>query len=142
MKYNIVGMGNIGLRYLQSILNTDENLEVMCYDISKNFEDKTYSFLSENSLANKKINKINFSSSLELLEDSTDNETIVILATTAEKREELILKFAKKTPKLIVSEKLVCTSRESYLNLIKELNEINYNDVLVNFFPRNQSFFW
>jgi len=142
MKYNIVGMGNIGLRYLQSILNNDENLEVMCYDISKNFEDKTYSFLSENSLANKKINKINFSSSLELLEDSTDNETIVILATTAEKREELILKFAKKTPKLIVSEKLVCTSRESYLNLIKELNEINYNDVLVNFFPRNQSFFW
>ena len=79
------------------------------------------------------IKKIHFSPSLELLEDNTDNDTIVILATTAEKREELILQFAKKNPKLIVSEKLVCTSRESYLNLIKELNEINYNDVLVNF---------
>ena len=138
MKYNIIGMGNIGLRYLQSILNTDENYEVICYDISKNFQDRTISFLSNNNLPNKKIH---FSPSLELLEDNTDNDTIVILATTAEKREELILQFAKKTPKLIVSEKLVCTSRESYLNLIKELNEINYNDVLVNFFPRNQPFF-
>ena len=138
MKYNIIGMGNIGLRYLQSILNTDENYQVICYDISKNFQDRTISFLSNNNLSNKKIV---FSPSLELLEDNTDNDTIVILATTAEKREELILQFAKKTPKLIVSEKLVCTSRESYLNLIKELNEINYNDVLVNFFPRNQPFF-
>tara|TARA_Y100001970_G_scaffold188729_1_gene229534 strand:- start:20108 stop:21091 length:984 start_codon:yes stop_codon:yes gene_type:complete len=138
MKYNIIGMGNIGLRYLQSILNTDENYEVMCYDISKNFEDRTISFLSKNNLPNKKVL---FSTSLELLEENTDNETVVILATTAEKREELILQFAKKAPKLIVSEKLVCTSRKSYLNLVKELNKINYNDILVNFFPRNQIFF-
>ena len=138
MKYNIIGMGNIGLRYLQSILINDKNYEVTCYDISKNFKDRTISFLSENNLPKKKIL---FSTSLELLEDNTDNKTIVILATTAEKREELILQFAKKNPKLIVSEKLVCTSRESYLHLIQELNEINYHDILVNFFPRNQPFF-
>ena len=61
-------MGNIGLRYLQSILNTDESYEVICYDISKNFQDRTISFLSNNNLPNKKIH---FSPSLELLEDNT-----------------------------------------------------------------------
>jgi hypothetical protein len=138
MKYNIIGMGNIGMRYLQSIVSGDKEHVITCYDIMPNFKDRVVSFLNENQLPSKAIH---FSASIEKNLEEVDSNTIVLITTTADDRESLILDFAMKNPKLIITEKLVCNSRTAYSGLLKSLEKINYKNILVNFFPRNQLFF-
>ena len=138
MKYNIVGMGNIGMRYLQSIISEDNDYVITCYDIMPNFKDRVLSFLNENQLS---LEGVNFSASMEENLEVVDSDTVVLITTTAHKRESLILDFAMKNPKLIITEKLVCSSRKAYSLLLKSLEKINYKNILVNFFPRNQLFF-
>ena len=138
MKYNIIGMGNIGMRYLQSIVSQDKESVIFCYDIMPNFKDRVISFLIENQLP---IKSIHFSTSLEKNLEKVDSKTIVLITTTADKREDIILDFAIKKPRLIITEKLVCNSRKAYSALLASLEEIKFKNILVNFFPRNQLFF-
>lgn len=138
MQFNIIGLGNIGLRYIESIRSNDINSKIICYDIDINYKKRLIEFLKKNKLS---IENIIFCISISDFFEKINNESVVLITTTAINRKEIIISCAKMNPSLIITEKLVVDSRSIYESLLNSLESIRFKNILVNFFPRNQVFF-
>lgn len=108
-------MGNIGKRHLQSISNLSLDFEVFCYDKVKNAVDSVPDFC-KNSL---EIPNIQYLYDIRSIEQKIDEETIVIIATTAEGRKEILEVAINKQPLTIISEKPLTQNITDYENIIK-----------------------
>jgi predicted dehydrogenase len=121
MNILLIGCGNIGKRHLQAIVPHCHN--VTCSDISAEALHNIPTFLEQN--------KLNLEPRLattitEALATITE-ETIVIVATTAKGRQELIENICAKKPLAIIAEKPVTQTRKEYQALLKLTTPIYVN---------------
>jgi len=153
IKIGIIGVGNIGKRHIQSLQDLKIQTEIFCHDIFKASLENLDAFLKENNVQIGKIEKIpDYSDFI----NKVDVNTIVIVATTAKGRFEIIKDLLKMNPRALVIEKPVCqnlgeyeallninTKTElfvnfprhlfpSYNNLKEELSRLNINEVEIN----------
>lgn len=129
VKIIIIGTGNIGKRHIQAIANLEEDYEVLCYDISEESLNSIENFIEENNLSLKSIKKEN---KLNKTLQEINNKSIVIIASTAKGRKEILSETIKKKPLAIITEKPVCQNNEDYLSVL-ELNKKYQVPIYVNF---------
>jgi predicted dehydrogenase len=130
IKIGIIGMGNIGKRHLQSLQDLKIKTEVFCHDIFKESLASLDDFLKENSVKIENVAKIN---DYNQFINKIDDNTIVIIATTAKGRFKIITDLLKMNPKALIIEKPVCQSLSEYESL---LNIDTKTQLFVNF-PRH-----
>ena len=129
VKIIIIGTGNLGKRHIQAIANLEINYELICHDISEESLSSVDGFIEENNLKLKNIKKeTNLKNTLQEI----DKETIVIIASTAKGRKELLEETIKKRPFAIITEKPVCQNDKNYLSVL-ELNKEYQVPIYVNF---------
>jgi len=126
MTYNllIIGLGNIGLRHLQSISKINHKFKIFLYDT--NIERSTYKKKIEKY---KNVNhRIIFSKFEKLNQEYFD---VIFICTTAHKRYELLDKIVKTVSfKFMIIEKLL-EQNASKLSKIKRIFK-NNNNIFVN----------
>lgn len=130
IKVGIIGTGNIGKRHLQSISSIMQEKEVFYYDSYKSSLDSVDTFVCENKLNIKPIKHNNLDSFLS----NIDNNTVVIIATTANGRADLIKQIIQTHPKAIIAEKPVCQSLAEYDDILDRYS--SQCPVYINF-PRH-----
>lgn len=135
IKIGILGTGNIGKRHLQSIGDIKDEKGVFCYDISKKCLDSLDNFITENKV---NIKNIDIILNLDKFLNKIDNNTIIIIATTAKGRIDLIKKIIDKKPKAMIIEKPVCQSIAEYEEILKFKKK---NSTYVNFPRRCYEFY-
>lgn len=129
IKAAIIGLGNIGKRHLQAISKLNSLEKIQCFDIDKNALDSVFSFCKENG---SHFNNIELTMDFEKILKEITKDTLVIIATTAKGRKQLIEKVIIKNPLAIISEKPLCQSLEEY-DEIKNLSKRNNVHIYVNF---------
>ena len=116
MRINIVliGLGHIGKRHLQALdrLNTIDHL--FCFDTNKMAWKDVELFCSQNNLRFKNLQRLD---SLESAARHIDHRTIVIVATTAKARIDILLKVIRPKPLAILAEKPLCQYAADYRRL-------------------------
>ncbi|NQU17108.1 MAG: Gfo/Idh/MocA family oxidoreductase [Candidatus Saganbacteria bacterium] len=139
MKNNIViiGMGNMGKRHLQAVANLSIIGEILCYDISHGSLDSVPAFLKENNICN---NNIRTTISFDEIIKAINAETIVIIATTAQGRHQIIANVITLRPLAIIAEKPLCQSIDEY-EMIMALSRDTNVPLYVNF-PRHMYGFY
>lgn len=116
--YNIViiGVGALGKRHLQSIVNSKLDLDIYCYDINEHALD---SFEWENTYNNKTITMV---TSFEALPKMVD---FALFAMTAKGRREMFDQLVEKcTVKNILFEKVLFQNIEDYGHVGQKLKEL------------------
>lgn len=119
--YNIViiGVGALGKRHLQSILNSKLELDIYCYDINKQALDN---FEWENTYNNKKLTVV---TSFDDLPKEVD---FALFAMTANGRREMFDQLIEHcTVKHILFEKVLFQKIEDYEYVGQKLKELNIN---------------
>lgn len=115
----IIGVGALGKRHLQSILNSKLELEIYCYDINKHALD---SFEWENQYNNKALKMI---TSFEELPKTVD---FALFAMTAKGRREMFDQLiAHCVVKNILFEKVLFQKVVDYVHVGNKLKELNIN---------------
>ncbi|MFH1916010.1 MAG: Gfo/Idh/MocA family oxidoreductase [Nanoarchaeota archaeon] len=109
----IFGLGSIGTRHLQAIATL--HLAPLCYDISTQAIAAIPAFLQKNNIT---LNPILSNNKEEALNAITP-ETIVIVATTAKGRKDLLLDILKKRPLAIIAEKPLTQTSEEYTAIMQ-----------------------
>jgi hypothetical protein len=135
-KIVLIGTGNLGKRYIQAISRI-KYVNLFLADISIEALQSTAKFISDNglnSLQYKIIGDIND------IFTEIDQDTIVIISSTAADRGILLKKVILRTPKAIICEKPVTQSNEEYLELIGLIEKLKVKS-FVNFTLRMQPFF-
>ena len=143
----LVGVGNLGLRYLEGILKSNLKISIFAYDISTTTIEKAKVFCNKISNKNTDLKFIfNFNEIPKVIE-------LLILSTTAFKRADLILKFSKDKSFEINSwiiEKLLSQSLEDLNKMKKSLGnktnvwvshprrEMKWYQEICNFIPKNK----
>lgn len=127
IKIGVIGLGNMGRRHIQSIASMPEEKEIFCYDIFDSSFGLLKDFLEDNCLS---IPHLKFFDNLQNFLDHIDKNSIVIVATTAKGRANLLKKIAYKKPKAILSEKPVCQTLKEYYSLL----ELKGCPIYINFF--------
>lgn len=136
IKIGVIGTGNIGKRHIQSIATLKGEKSLFCYDLFEESLNSLDDFFKDNNISFDKFNK--FTNYDRFLEEVDDN-TIIIVATTAKGRVDIAKKVIDKNPKAIILEKPVCQTLEEYNSLL----DYNKNNVpiYVNFAKRMYDFY-
>ncbi len=119
MMYNIcvIGVGTLGKRHLESLLNSKLELNVYCYDINKHALDD----FKWDSVGNK--NKFNMVTSFETLPREID---FALFAMTSKGRREMFDQLVNQcTVKNILFEKVLFQNIEDYEYVGRKLKELN-----------------
>lgn len=119
MMYNIcvIGVGTLGKRHLESLLNSKLELNVYCYDINKHALDD----FKWDSVGNK--NKFNMVTSFETLPREID---FALFAMTSKGRREMFDQLVNQcTVKNILFEKVLFQNIEDYEHVGRKLKELN-----------------
>src|ERR1700761_5732373 len=128
-KVIVIGTGNIGKRHIQAIYKSELDFKILAYDIFESSLLSVNDFCSSNNLDLERISLIdNFESLLEHI----DGNSIVIVATTAFGRKEILESVLAKQPAAIIVEKPVVQSDADYLQIQALAAEKNV-PVYVNF---------
>lgn len=121
----VIGLGGLGIRHFQAILNCKEKINLYALDVSKNSLDKAQQMAQ--SCDNKNILSISY---LNRLEELPKNLDVVIVSTNADVRADIIRVILKNhTIKYLVLEKVLFQKIESYYeitSLIKEKNILTW----------------
>ena len=133
----IIGMGNIGKRHLQGLSNLQKEFEVCYYDKMKVTKDSVLKFCLENKIIIKNLNVLN--TYKETLNWITD-QTIIIVATTANGRHKLLKDIVLKVPKAILVEKPVCQTLKEYESIM-DLSKSYSVPIYINFIAHLQDFY-
>ena len=133
----LIGTGQIGKRHLQAMSNLTINIEILCYDYNKNSLDTIKTFITQNSIVFKNI--YYFRDYNQLL-NKIDSNTIVVIATTANGRFDILNDVLLKKPKAVVSEKPLTQSAKEFSLALKRSSEVNI-PVYVNFFTHLQTYY-
>ena len=135
-KIALIGIGEIGRRHLQAISKLNIDYELICFD--KSIEALGYlpEFCNSNNIIRSNINiikkEINFYNSIS-------NETLVIIATTAKDRKEVLDICIEKKPLTIIAEKPLVQKYSDYQYIINKAKNYKVN-IYINFLARAQPF--
>lgn len=134
----VAGVGNIGRRHIQAAYASENIGNFYCYDLFKpTLEEGLDKFLKDN---NMDIGRFKKFFGLDEFSDQINDKSIVIIATTAKGRFELLKKIIKKKPKAVIIEKPVCQLPVDYLAISKLALE-NSVPVYVNFIAHAQTIY-
>ena len=127
MKFLIIGIGNVGLRHIQGLINLQtKNLEFYLFDHNDDYKkkyEKEIDVIKENYLL-RHVDKIEELANIEF--------EMTIISTTATNRPELLSRIVKEiNTKFILVEKPICQS----ISELEDLKEFSSNKIFVNF-PR------
>ena len=136
-KVIVIGTGNIGKRHIQAIYKSELDFKILAYDIFKDSLLSVTEFCSNNNLD---LNRITLVDDFESLLSQIDNNTIVIVATTAFGRKEILESVLAYQPAAIVAEKPVVQNDSDYLYIQSLAAEKNV-PVYVNFIAHAQHFY-
>lgn len=136
-KVIIIGVGNIGKRHLQAVVNSTNIDKIICYDLFKETTESILTFCETNNISDSRITLLYKEE--EVLEQ-TNKESIVIIATTAKNRLPLFESIISKKPKAIIVEKPVVQNSYEF-GLLKEWINQNNIPVYVNFIAHAQPFY-
>lgn len=119
-KIALIGCGNIGSRHLQALVQLSFKTEIIVVDPKK--ESQT--------LAKSRLNEINYDSSNFDISWSTTLENVketdlVIIATSASKRIDIIEKLLEMNNSRFLLEKMVCQSSDEYDHLLSIIDSNN-----------------
>lgn len=128
-KVIIIGMGNIGKRHLEAASNIEPAVDLICADINSQAIESTKEFIIKNNL---KTRRIDFYENINESISQIDSESVVIDATTADTRKDLLKKIIMKKPKGIITEKPLVQNASDYQEIIKASSEEGI-PVYVNF---------
>lgn len=125
----IIGTGNIGKRHLQAVAKLDIDYDLLCFDIFQPSLDSIATFCKENDL---QIKNIDMTTNFSRILDFINERTIIIVATTAKGREDILEKVVARQPLAIISEKPVCQRPKEYEALLQLAKDYSV-PVYVNF---------
>ncbi len=134
MKNNIViiGTGNIGKRHLQAVGNLKPASGIVCYDNIEESLNSVHTFCKANGIDTNALEiRKDYKGALEAITP----DSIVVIATTAKGRKDILFDVLAKRPKAVIAEKPLCQSDEEY-NQILAASKTNNVPVYVNF-PRH-----
>jgi len=119
-KIIVIGTGNLGKRYLQAILSDDGDFKCFCYDQNPDALNSVDLFLKNNNLTLSRLIKRN--SPDEIFND-IDDQSLVIVSTTAQDRLKLVLPITREKPESMIIEKPVTQNREDFLTVMRLCKE-------------------
>lgn len=117
MKNNIViiGTGNIGKRHLQAVGNLKMADGVVCYDNIEASLNSVHPFCKANNIDAEHLDiRADYKNTL----DAITPGSIVVIATTAKGRKDILLDVIAKRPKAVIAEKPLCQSDEEYKQIL------------------------
>lgn len=129
-------MGNIGRRYLQAISKLSVDYKLFCYDKSQEALNYIPKFCEDNNINTSNINTVNKDNDLY---NSINSETLVLIATTAKDRKEILDICIEKMPLTIIAEKPLVQNLSDYNYIMKKAKDYGV-DICINFFARAQPF--
>lgn len=117
--YNIcvIGVGSLGKRHLESLLNSNFELNIYCYDINEHALDN---FEGRDKYSNKKINMVTS------FDEFPKNMDFALFAMTSKGRREMFDQLVNQcTVKNILFEKVLFQKVEDYEHVAQKLKELN-----------------
>ena len=131
----IIGVGNIGSKYLKGLLTLKRNTILTVIDTSLSSIQKAKQIYKQ-SINNEFILKVNFLRSLDLLKD---NVFLAIVSTNSDVRYKIIINLFKKVSvNFMIIEKVAFQSNEQFkkiINLTKNNNCIAWLNCMARLFP-------
>lgn len=118
-KILLVGCGNIGSRHLQSIVKLPPPISFTILEPDLNSQKIAKSRLNENKSF---VNDIFWKTSISEIKETFD---LVIIATNAENRKDMINDLLELGNKRFLIEKMVCQSKQDYESIIKKIHSKN-----------------
>ena len=115
----LVGCGNVGSRHLQALVKVHQSITIYVVEPNKNSQNLGKKRLDEISY-NKKNHKIFWLKSISELDKKSD---VVIIATNADGRVDLIKKLLACGYKRFLIEKFVCQSTSEYKKLLSSMKK-------------------
>lgn len=119
-KIILIGCGNIGSRHLQALVKLPHNLCIEIVEPNMKAQLLAKSRLEE--IKSKTKQELIWHKSISELKNKSD---LIIIATNAEKRVELIEKILKQGHKRFLVEKIVCQSSKEYEKLLFLMKKFN-----------------
>lgn len=113
-KIILFGTGNLGKRYLQAILSVPGDFTCSCYDINPGSVNSVDEFLFKNNVSSARL--VRRFSMDEILND-IDRQSLVIVATTAGGRVDLVSRITERGPEALIIEKPVAQTRDEYVKI-------------------------
>ena len=136
-KVFILGLGNLGKRHLQSVANIEELYKIICYDTEPKALDSVNIFCRDNSI---QIDNIQLDGNLENTINLIDSKSIIIVSSTANGRDELLLNILDKKPLAIIVEKPVTQGLKEYEAVMEKSLNIGI-PIYINYIAHMQPIF-
>ena len=114
-KIIIIGLGNMGKRHLQAGARLDYIEQIFCYDREPSALASVPAFCLEYGINDKTLS---FTSDFIDVLGAITKDSLVIIATTAGGRAEMLGRVIAKTPGAIIAEKPLCQSGEEYEKIL------------------------
>lgn len=111
-KIILFGTGNLGKRYLQAILAANGDFRCFCYDISHEAVDSVDTFLASSNIPTERL--VKRYDLKEVIED-IDHWSLVIVASTANNRFELVSQIIGRHPEVMIIEKPVAQTIDDFI---------------------------
>ncbi len=111
----IFGMGNMGKRHLQGISPLDCYRNIYGFDVSKESLNSVDQFCSENNIDKTSLMLID---DFDMMMPKINKGSIVIVATTAKGRVELLKSIIARRPRAIIVEKPLCQNEKEYKRIL------------------------
>jgi predicted dehydrogenase len=134
-KIVLVGTGNIGKRFLQAIHAVESNVPILCYDNQRTALESVKPFLESYGLSDRSEKTTAYEEAI----DEIDEDTLVIVATTAEDRINLLLDIVDEEPKYLISEKPVTQTEIQYSKIARACRDRGVS-AYVHYYLRFQPF--
>lgn len=132
----IIGTGNIGKRYLQAIYRSGlNNIPCYCYDIIESSLKGVEDFLHSHGFKDTTNKLYEYQDFLDLISD----ESLVIVATTAKDRIDLLLDILNHNPRYLIIEKPVTQTKAEYDILLKKYKSVS-TKAYVHYYLRFQPY--
>ena len=120
-KIVLIGSGEIGSRHLQALAKLPMDIQIDIVEPKE--KSKELGLMRFNEVSNNKNKQQLFwHNSVDEIENLSD---LVIVATTATGRSDLVINLLEKGHSRFLIEKMVCQSREEYEKLLSKINEHN-----------------
>lgn len=121
-KIILIGTGNLGKRYLQAILKADRQFSCFCFDISTSAVEEIIPFLSKNGI---QLDKLTIMSSFDDILKIINEESLVIIASTANDRLGMLKKITARKPEAFIIEKPVAQTEEDFRQILNNCESRN-----------------
>jgi predicted dehydrogenase len=108
-------MGNIGKRHLQAVSGLKLPIEIVCYDINRETVKGVVEFCRLNAIATKDIVLL---SNYDEAIGAIGPRSIVIVATTAQGRKQVLRDVIGRKPDVVIAEKPLCQNLADYDEII------------------------